>query len=139
MRAVLDAGCRANDVVVVDLPRRIDDVSRSVLDRADLTLLVVPAEVRATAAAARVAAAASLIAVDLRVVVRGPAPSQLSAATVAGCLGLPLAGDLRAEPSIAAALERGDPPGRRGRGPLASFCLQLLEQVLPASGRAIAA
>jgi secretion/DNA translocation related CpaE-like protein len=137
MRAVLEAGCRSHAVVVVDLPRRIDEVARAVLDRADLTLLVVPAEVRATAAAARVAAAAGLIAADLRVVVRGPAPAKLTAAAVAGCLGLPLAGDLRAEPGITLALERGTPPARRGRGPLATFCGELLGQVLP--GRAAAA
>ena len=138
MRAVLDAGCRANEVVVVDLPRRLDEAGRVVLDRADLTLLVVPAEIRATAAAARVVAGAGLVAADLRVVVRGPAPSKLSAETVAGCLGLPLAADLRAEPNIAASLERGVPPARRGRGPLATFCMELLQQVLPAAGRSAA-
>jgi secretion/DNA translocation related CpaE-like protein len=139
MRAVLDAGCRVNDVVVVDLPRRLDDPGRIVLDRADLTLLVVPAEIRATAAAARVVAAAGMVAADMRVVVRGPSPSKLPAQTVAGCLGLPLAADLRAEPNIAVVLERGVPPARRGRGPLATFCMQLLEQVLPDTGRSAAA
>jgi secretion/DNA translocation related CpaE-like protein len=141
MRTVLDAGCRINDVVVVDLPRRLDDAARMVLDRADLTLLVVPAEIRATAAAARVVAGAGLVAADLRVVVRGPAPAKLSAQTVAGCLGLPLAGELRAEPNLAVALERGVPPARRGRGPLATFCMGLLDQALPqaATGRSAAA
>ena len=47
-------------------------------------------------------------------------------------LGLPLAGQIRAEPGLAAALERGDPPGRRTRGPLATFCAGFLGEVVPA-------
>jgi secretion/DNA translocation related CpaE-like protein len=139
MQAVLSAACRAHELVVVDLPRRVDALTRVVLDRADLTLLVVPAEVRATAAAARLVAVVGLVAADLRIVVRRPAPSGLEAPLIAGALGLPLAGDLRAEPGIAGALERGEPPGRRGRGPLASFCSTILDQLLPAAGRAAAA
>ena len=48
---------------------------------------------------------------ELRVVVRGPAPSGLSAAEVAGILGLPLAGWLRPEAGLDRLLERGEAPG----------------------------
>ncbi len=51
VRAVLDAGRRAADLVVVDLPRVLDDASRAVLAASTTALLVVPAEVRAAAAA----------------------------------------------------------------------------------------
>ena len=126
MDAVLAAGRRGGGVVVVDLPRRLDPTAELALARCDLALLVVPAEVRATTAAARVVAAARIVAADLRVVVRGPAPSGLPAGVVAEMLRLPLAADLPAEPRLAAALERGEPPARRGRGPLAGFCRDFL-------------
>lgn len=133
MTGVLGAARRSADLVVVDLPRHVDAAVETVLTSADLTLLVVPAEVRATAAAARVATAIGSLAADLRVVVRGPAPSGLDPATVAGSLGLPLAGHLRPEPGLAADLDRGDPPGRRGRGPLSRFCTDLVTELLPAA------
>lgn len=136
VRAVLAAGRRANDLVVVDLPRALDEGSRAVLTQATTVLLVVPAEVRAAAAAARVAATAGLLCRDLRLVVRDPAPSGLDAGAVARALGLPLAGRLREEPDLAVALERGEAPARRGRGPLAILCTELLEELLLPLGRA---
>jgi secretion/DNA translocation related CpaE-like protein len=130
MATVLDAGRRSCDLVVVDLPRHVDDGFRVVAEHADLLLLVVPAEVRAAAAAARVAARVTALAADVRLVVRGPAPSRLSGADVARVLALPLAGYLRAEPDLAAALERGEAPGTRP-GPLSSFCGGLLDELRP--------
>jgi secretion/DNA translocation related CpaE-like protein len=127
--AVLDAGVRRSRLVVVDLPRRADDAVAAALGRSEVALLVVPAEVRAAAAGARVAAGVRPHVRDLRVVVRGPAPSGLPADAVAASLGLPLAGALRAEPGLSAALERGEPPARRGRGPLAEFCRRFLAEL----------
>ena len=46
-------------------------------------------------------------------------------------LGLPLAGELVAEDDLDTDLERGRPPGRRGKGPLARLCRELLGEVLP--------
>jgi hypothetical protein len=62
----------------------------------------------------------------------------LSADDVAEALGVPLAGLVRAEPGLAAALERGDPPGRRTKGPLAGFCAGFLDTVLSPEGRWVA-
>ena len=136
VRAVLDAGLRSCDLVVADLPRALDDTGQVVLSLARLVLLVVPAEVRAAAAATRVAVQLAPHARDLRLVVRGPAPSGLGADEIAGALGLPLAGFLRPEPGLDLALERGEPPGRRTRGPLAGLCGPLLDDLLPPSRRA---
>ncbi|MCA1712866.1 MAG: CpaE-like family protein [Actinobacteria bacterium] len=130
METVLDAGRRASDLVVVDLPRHVDDCFGVVAALADVLLLVVPAEVRASAAAARVAARVTGLCADVRLVVRGPAPSRLSGSDVARVLGLPLAGYLRAEPDLAASLDRGEAPGARS-GPLASFCAGWLAELLP--------
>ena len=54
--SVLDAGRRAGETVVCDLPRYPTEAAVAALEVADLTVLVVPADVRACAAAARVAA-----------------------------------------------------------------------------------
>ena len=133
MRSVLGAARRGGGVVVVDLPRRADAAAEVALADACMTYLVVPAEVRAAAAAARVAASIRLMTREVQVVVRGPAPGDLEPEVVAASLGLPLAGHCRAEPGLAAALERGEPPGRR-RGPLSRLADRLLDQVAGSTG-----
>ena len=55
MSAVLDAGERGHDLVIVDLPRQLDPAGELVLARADETVLVTTNRVRSTAAAARIA------------------------------------------------------------------------------------
>jgi hypothetical protein len=51
---------------------------------------------------------------------------------------LPLVAELKPEPRLALALERGDPPGERPRGPLAAFADGFLSAALPAGGRTAA-
>ncbi|BEP12853.1 septum formation initiator [Acidothermaceae bacterium B102] len=138
MSSLLDAGLRGSELVVADLPRHVVDSTRVALELADVALLVVPAELRAAAAATRVLASVRDYCADVRLLVRGPAPSGLDAAVVAEVLGLPLAGEIRAEPGLAAALERGDPPGRRVRGPLATFCADFLQEVARPPARRVA-
>lgn len=58
VRAVLAAARRRGGAVVVDLPRRIDDGVAEVLSQLDVGILVVPGDLRAIAAAGRVASAA---------------------------------------------------------------------------------
>lgn len=129
MVSVLDAVSRASQVVVVDLPRRVDQTTRAVLAQADLLLVITPAEVRAAAATSQLVAAIAAYAADARLVVRGPAPGGLRATEVAAAVGLPLAGELRQETHLASCLERGEPPAGRGVGPLARLCEGLLEQL----------
>ncbi len=136
--AVLSAGRRAHELVVVDLPRSLDEAGRAVLAAATTTVLVVPTEVRAAAAASRVAAAVGTLCADLRVVTRGPSPSGLGGDQLARALGLPLLAELKAEPGLDLALEHGDAPAQRGRGPLSAACSRLLDELLPLTGRAAA-
>ncbi len=131
MGSVLGAAGRGCDLVVLDLPRRFDDVTDVALAQCDFALLVVPAEVRACAAAARVAAHVSRHCGDVRAVVRGPSPAGLTADDVAAALALPLAGWLHPEPNLDAALECGEAPASSGQGPLAEFCARLLAAELP--------
>ncbi|WP_447038248.1 septum site-determining protein Ssd [Streptomyces sp. DSM 118878] len=129
VRAVVSAARRRGGVVVVDLPRRVDEPVAEALAQVDLGLLVVPPELRAVAGARRVASTAGLVLRDLRVVVgagAGPGgPSGrggLDSEEVARLLGLPLAGDAPWEAGLAVAQAAGVPPGGCARGPLARFC-----------------
>ncbi|SCG40609.1 helicase/secretion neighborhood CpaE-like protein [Micromonospora siamensis] len=134
MAATVDAARRGRDFVVIDLPRQLDDAAVIALQAAERVFLVVPAELRATAAAARVAAAAAPHCADLAAIVRGPAPGRLKATEVARALGLPLAGTLRPEPGLCRGLERGEAPAAAGRGPLAALCQRLVEELTGATG-----
>ncbi len=131
MAAVVDAGRRGGDTVVCDLPRHLPPSAGAALDRADLAVLVVPAEVRACAAARRIAATVQERGVCLRVVVRGPAPGGLPADDVARAVGAPLLTAVRAEPGLSGALERGG-LRLRARGPLAAAAQAVLA-ALPAT------
>jgi len=132
MAATLDAGRRGRDLIVADLPRHLDDAAALALQAADRTVLIVPAELRATAAAVRVARAVRLHCEDVALVVRGPAPGKLRPRQVAEALGLPLAGALRPDPGMCQALERGQAPAADGKGPLAELCRNLVKELVAA-------
>ena len=123
--AVLTAARTGCDLVVVDLPRGSDPVVREVLVAADRALLVVPAEVRATAAAALLAEGMSRL-TPTAVAVRTPGPAGLRPEAVAAAVGLPLAGEVRDDPAAAVAGERGAAGPVRARGPVADFCVAYL-------------
>ena len=130
MAATLDAARRGRDVIVADLPRQLDDAAVLALQAADRTLIVVPAELRATASAARTAATVAAHCDDVAVVVRGPAPGRLKAREIARALGLPLAGTLRPEPAVCQAIERGTAPTADGKGALAVLCRRLVDELV---------
>lgn len=129
MRAVLGAARRGAELVVVDVSRHLDPAAQVAVDEADVALLVVPAEVRAAAAAALVAERLCGSCRDVRVVVRAPGPARLEPRAVADALGLPLAGVVHREPAVAAAIERGEPPSR-ARGSLAGFAERFVRELL---------
>jgi secretion/DNA translocation related CpaE-like protein len=126
--SVIEAGRRAGEIVVCDLPRYPTEAAVAALAAADLAVLVVPADVRSCAAGARVAAVLAEHGGPVRLVVRGPAPGGVDAAEVAGALGLPLLAAMRPEPGLARALEQGSAPGRP-RGPLAGAARAVLAEL----------
>ncbi|CAL9466075.1 hypothetical protein SUDANB6_02739 [Streptomyces sp. enrichment culture] len=134
VRAVLAAARRRGGTVVVDLPRRVDDGVAEVLAQLDLGLLVVPAELRAIAAAGRVASAVGMIVRDLRVAVRGPYAPGLDDREVARLLALPLAGEVPVESGLSRAVTGEQPPGGAGRGPLARFCREFWKRAQVEAG-----
>ncbi|MEU6386637.1 septum site-determining protein Ssd [Streptomyces bauhiniae] len=134
VRAVLAAARRRGGTVVVDLPRRLDDGVAEALAQLDMAVLVVPAELRALAAAGRVASAMGMVVRDLRVAVRGPYGPGLDEEEVARLLGLPLIGTVPAEPALLRPRGTAGPPGASGRGPLSRFCAAFWEQALTEAG-----
>lgn len=139
MAVTIDAARRGRDVIIADLPRQLDDASVLALQSADRAVLIVPAELRAAAAAARVAQTVQMHRADLDLVVRGPAPGRLKPRDVANALGLPLAGTLRPEPAMCQALERGEAPASGGKGPLAALCRRLITELVGDERLAVAA
>lgn len=128
MAGVLAAGRRGSDLVVVDVPRRVDTSTREALLAADVSYLVVPAEVRAVAAAARVTRELATMARRIDLVVRGPGPAGLHGELVAETLDLPLAVDMRPDRGMVADIDLGLGPWGRARGPLARACRAVLDR-----------
>ena len=130
MAATLDAARRGRDVIIADLPRRLDDAALLALQAADRTLLVVPAELRATASAVRTAAIVAAHCENVAVVVRGPAPGNLRARDIARALKLPLAGTIRPEPAVCRGIEEGRAPTSDGKGHLALLCQRFVNDLM---------
>lgn len=126
--AVLAAAVRTHDLVVLDLPRAVDPAAVAALGHAHELLVVVPARLRATAAAAALLSGWGEAARAPRAVVRRSPKDPLSAHTVADALGLPLAMQMRDDPGLDQALRRGEAPGLRARSPLRSAAEQWLAQ-----------
>lgn len=137
VRAVLSAARRRGGVVVVDLPRRVDEAVSEALLQVDVGLLVVPSELRAAAAAQRVATSVRTVLRDLRLVTRETPGPALPDTELARLLSLPLVGTLPRESGLAEKLARGAPPAADEKGALARFCGAFWGRVLDedASGR----
>ena len=127
MRAVVQAGQRGHEIVVVDLPRWLGPAADEALLRVDQVLIVLPAHVRAVAAAHRVVQRLHDVTPRLGVVVRGPGPTGLDGQLVTDSLAVPLRAQLRDDRGIAESLDLGLGPFRRRRGPLRAACLDVLD------------
>ncbi|EIF00825.1 septum site-determining protein Ssd [Saccharomonospora glauca] len=90
LAAVVDAGRRAGRTVVCDVPRYPDGAADEVLHRADLTVLVVSADVHGCVAAARVRRRLSERTSRIGIAVRSRVGNGLSEADVAEALGAPV-------------------------------------------------
>ncbi|WP_327111798.1 hypothetical protein OHB12_26780 [Nocardia sp. NBC_01730] len=117
VRAVIEAGRGAGDLVVCDISGERGPHADQMLDSADLVVLVVPARLRAVAAAEAVSAHVARRNPNRGLIVRGPAPGGLRGAEVAEVLDLPLLAAVRAQTGLAQRVERGGVSVRR-RGPL---------------------
>jgi secretion/DNA translocation related CpaE-like protein len=133
VEAVLDAARRAFATVVVDVPRVLDHGAALLLDAAAGVVVVTPAEVRAVAATANLLATHAERLWRPLLVVRDPGGARLSAREVGDSLGVDVAASLPAEPAVALAAHRGEPPTRRAGTALVRVCQTLLAEVTGAS------
>ncbi|WP_230329249.1 septum site-determining protein Ssd [Nocardia aurantiaca] len=117
VRAVIEGGRAAGDLVVADLSSDHGPHTDQVLDSADLVVLVTQARLRSIAAAESAAVYLAARNPNVRLVVRGPAPGGLSSTEIAGALRLPLLTAVPSQPGLTERLERGGLTVRR-RGPL---------------------
>lgn len=108
---VVSASVRGFDLVAVDLPRHLGDVGTEIVGRSVLTVVVVPEEVAAVAAARQVLATVqqSAPAVGLVSVRRS---SGIGVAAVEEVMGLPAITRIRPDRRLRAAVDRGLGPGR---------------------------
>ncbi|MBN9608885.1 MAG: hypothetical protein BGO26_15230 [Actinobacteria bacterium 69-20] len=115
---VLDAVGRAGGLAVVDLPRARLAAVGEVVARADVTVLVTPADVRGCYAAARVVPRLADLGASTALAVRGPSPGGIGARDIAAALHLPLVAAMRPQPALDKALEAGRCAAVSSRGPL---------------------
>jgi secretion/DNA translocation related CpaE-like protein len=127
LQAVLSAAIRGCDLVVVDVGRATDPAAEAALRLTSKAYVVVPADVRAVAAATSTAARVRDHCADVALVVRRARPAGLNAVTVAELVGAPVVTELGTETGLTGRLERGVPPGAGGRGPLAGAGRRLLD------------
>jgi secretion/DNA translocation related CpaE-like protein len=125
LAAVIDAGRRGGAVVICDLPRQLSRSVEVAVDAADLVVLIATADVGSCAAATAVFSAVGTINPNVGLVVRGPSPAGLRAVDVARIVEVPLLAAMRAQPNLAAMLERGGLRIGR-RSPLATAARQVL-------------
>jgi secretion/DNA translocation related CpaE-like protein len=121
---ILRAGA---DLVVVDLPRVIDDATQLVLAEATHTLVVAPVSERAAIATARLLPMLSIIGPGPQIVARLPSRDELTAREFAGLLGVPLAGVLRPNRGSLPKCPVGRQLGGRSSVSLAKLSRRLVE------------
>lgn len=136
LAAVLLSLQHSHELVVVDLARRLSVAAREVLRMADLTLLVVRADLRGVAAAREVAHELAPACGPLAVLVRESRLRGLSAEAAAAAVGLPLLGSVAYDDGLVLAAERGDPPARAPRSSLAKLCRRVLTELEPTGAAA---
>ena len=126
--SVLTAGRRGCDVVIADLPRRLDARCCEAVQAVDSLLIVSTADVRSTAGGACLLRSLEARCVDIRLVVRLRRGDELSPDSVASTLGLPLAAILPTERVVERSVDQG--LGPLWRGSLARRCAALLDDLL---------
>jgi secretion/DNA translocation related CpaE-like protein len=118
VREVVSAAQRGHEVVVVDLPRAVDDVTAEVLPRCDQVLVVVEPTVTGVASAGKVVAVLRPLNQHLALVVRRSGPT-VPARDVADVLDLPLVAELASQRRLAEHVDLGLGPVHSRRSPLA--------------------
>lgn len=130
LRAMISAGQRGAEVVVVDVPRQLDDAAAEAARCADVLVLVATTDIRGVAGAQLLLPSIRDLCANIRLVVRRLPGTTVSASAVADTLGLPLVAELPSRVSVTRAVNDGlGPPSRRGLQSGCRAVLQLLSAV----------
>lgn len=129
VRSMIGAAQRGAELVVVDLPRRLDDSATEALLSADALLVVATSEVRGVASAQAMLPALRELCADIRVLVRDLPGSDLTPQTVADALGLPLCAGIPSCRRVTRSVNAG--LGPLTRGGLERACRLVLEGLDP--------
>jgi secretion/DNA translocation related CpaE-like protein len=123
VREALSAAQRGHDTVVLDLPRRRDDLLEEVVARCDRVLVVTAPTVAGVASAARVCAGFSDPR-QLGLVVRGAGADSRDVARV---VGAPVIAEMPDQRGLGESIDLGLGPVRSRRGPLGRTGLRVLD------------
>lgn len=108
--AVLDAAVRGFDLVAVDVPRVLDAAGVEIVGRSVLTVVLVPEEIVAVAAARHVLARLRRCAPSVGLISVGRR-SGIGPVAVAEALDMPVLARIRPDRSLPGAIDRGHGPG----------------------------
>jgi secretion/DNA translocation related CpaE-like protein len=133
LAAVLDAGERGFDLVVVDVPRQLHAAGELVLARAAEALLVVQNRVRSAAAAARLLTVVEPRCASLGIVLRTDARG-VSDEAVRSALSAPILARIPQVPALVARADEGEPPSLRDS--YGKACLAALRSMATTLARA---
>ncbi len=127
MRSIVAAAQRGSRLVVIDLPRRLDDSAAEAAASCDVAVLICPADVGGIASGARMTSTFRDLVSDLRIVVRRARRCAVAPESVGEALQLPVLGSVPAKASVARLADAG--LGIPARGPLARAAAQLLRRL----------
>jgi secretion/DNA translocation related CpaE-like protein len=126
--AIVEAGRRAGEIVICDVPRHLDAAAWSAVKKADLTVIVAPAEIRAAVTAKQLAKDLTHQGINPQLVVRGPSPGGLRPDEIAASVEIPLLTAMRPEPQLDQSIERGEFDPKQ-KGPLAQAARETLTEL----------
>ena len=135
VRQVLLALSAAADVVVVDLPRPDHEIFAALAPSVDAMVLLAGSGICDLAGASAIAGHLIRACPDVWLALRTSGRGSHLADTVAGALDLPLLAVVREEPSLAADVLHGIPPGSSAKGALAAAADLVLARCVPGARR----
>ena len=135
VRQVLLALSAAADVVVVDLPRPDHESFAALAPSVDVMVLLAGSGICDLAGASAIAGHLIRACPDVWLALRTSGRGSHLADTVAGALDLPLLPVVREEPSLAADVLHGIPPGSSAKGALAAAADLVLALCVPGARR----
>jgi secretion/DNA translocation related CpaE-like protein len=135
VREVLLALSVATDTVIVDLPRPDHEIFAALAPSVDAMVLLAGSGIRDLAGASAIAGHLLGACPDVWLALRTAGKGSHFTDTVAGALDLPLLAVVREEPSLAADVLHGIPPGSSARGALAVAADAVLARCVIAARR----